>query len=361
MKTKKLLKVVEDGTNTAVEYLSPYVEQALREGGELADHTYARVRPVLKDAGIRGARFAADTFDRVHPSLDEALDRVYPAVDATVKKVKPAVDDVLGMIPPTVDYAREKVQEDYLPKLADALKELARQPLAKELKVAVASAALAKQLDQVSGRTKRSGWRTFGKVVLAGAVLGGVVVAIRKLLADPSTGWETHTPNTAYVADPVADVAEDVAAKAEDLTGKAKDIITDVKDKAGDVVDDLQDKAGDLADDLQEGTEKAVDQAADAAGDLASGATEVAGDIEDQLDKLADEAEGGDASPLAVSPYGHGSYAGDEPPQGYTIKGNDRSMKYHVPGSAAYERTIAEVWFDSEDAAKAAGFVRAQR
>ena len=53
MKTKKLLKVVEDGTNTAVEYLSPYVEQALREGGELADHTYARVRPVLKDAGIR--------------------------------------------------------------------------------------------------------------------------------------------------------------------------------------------------------------------------------------------------------------------------------------------------------------------
>ena len=48
-------------------------------------------------------------------------------------------------------------------------------------------------------------------------------------------------------------------------------------------------------------------------------------------------------------------------PEGYTIKGNERSMKYHLPGSAAYERTIAEVWFASEEAAEAAGFVRAQR
>ena len=36
-------------------------------------------------------------------------------------------------------------------------------------------------------------------------------------------------------------------------------------------------------------------------------------------------------------------------------------MKYHVPGSAANEQTIAEVWFETEEAAQAAGFVRAQR
>ena len=133
MKSKKLLSAVEDGTHTAVEYLTPYVEQALRDGGELADQTYARVRPVLKDARIFGARLAADTFDKVHPVIDDALDRVSPAVDATVKRVKPAVDDVLQMIPPTVDRAREAVQEDFLPKLADLLSELARQPLAREL------------------------------------------------------------------------------------------------------------------------------------------------------------------------------------------------------------------------------------
>jgi len=95
VKSKKLLNAVEDGTHIAVEYLTPYVEQALREGGELADQTYARVRPVLKDARIFGARLAADTFDKVHPVIDDALDRVSPAVDATVRRVKPAVDDVL--------------------------------------------------------------------------------------------------------------------------------------------------------------------------------------------------------------------------------------------------------------------------
>ena len=54
MKTKKLLAAVEDGTQTAVEYLTPYVEQALREGGEFADATYTKLRPVLNDARVRG-------------------------------------------------------------------------------------------------------------------------------------------------------------------------------------------------------------------------------------------------------------------------------------------------------------------
>lgn len=357
MKTKKLLKAVEGGTQTAVEYLTPYVEQALREGGDLADETYSRLRPVLKDARTRGARLASDTFERVHPVIDDALDRVSPAVDATVKKVKPAVDEVLQRIPPTVDHAREVVQEDYLPKLADLLRDLASQPLAKELKVAVASAALAKQLDQVSGRKKRSGWRTFGKILLAGAVLGGVVVAIRKLLAEPSTGWETHTPRTAYVADPVADVAD----TAEDVAEGFKEKVSDLKGKAADVADDVADKAADVVDEARDRIADAKNAAADVAADVAEKAEDVGEDIENQLDKLADEAEGGDASPLAGSPYGEGSYVGDQPPEGYNIKGNDRSMKYHVPGSAAYERTIAEVWFTSEEAAQAAGFVRAQR
>ena len=60
-------------------------------------------------------------------------------------------------------------------------------------------------------------------------------------------------------------------------------------------------------------------------------------------------------------PFGEGSYAGPNPPEGYTIKGNERSMKYHMPDAAGYARTTAEVWFNSEEAAQAAGFVRSQR
>lgn len=223
MKKKKLLHVVEDGTHTAVEYLSPYLEQAVREGGGLADQAYTRIQPALKEASIRGARVASGTFERVHPILDDALDRVSPAVDATIRVVKPAVDDVLTAIPPTVDSAREKVQDDVLPKLAEALRSLAEQPLARELKVAAASAALAKELEAASKpKKKKSGWKTFGKIVLAGAVLAGVAAALRKLLADPSTGWESHSPSTAYVADPVA--AED----------DAEDEVEEVTDEVGD-------------------------------------------------------------------------------------------------------------------------------
>jgi gas vesicle protein len=316
VKAKKLLDAVEEGTQSAVEYLTPYVEQALRDSGELAEGTYSKIRPVIKDATIRGARMASDTFEKVHPVLDDAIDKVSPAVDATVKRVRPAVEDVFDRIPPTLDYARGKVQDEFLPGLSDQLRHLAKQPLAKELQIAAASAALASRLDEATGRKKHGFWRTVGKLLLAGALLGGVVYAVKKLLADPSSGWESYTPrDNAYVADPVA------------------------AEKAG-----------------------AADE--DTAEDL--GPVEAETEAEVDTEQLAEEAAAApageaDADPFADSPHGEGSYAGDEPPEGFTIKGNDRSKKYHVPGSASYERTSAEVWFSSPEAAEAAGFTRAQR
>ncbi len=54
--------------------------------------------------------------------------------------------------------------------------------------------------------------------------------------------------------------------------------------------------------------------------------------------------------------YGEGSYVGENPPAGYEIKGNEDSMKFHTPDSPYYERTVAEVWFNSVEAAEKAGF-----
>ena len=48
-------------------------------------------------------------------------------------------------------------------------------------------------------------------------------------------------------------------------------------------------------------------------------------------------------------------------PEGYPIKGNARSMLFHTPASPYYTRTVAEVWFDSEANAEAAGFIRWDR
>ncbi len=69
----------------------------------------------------------------------------------------------------------------------------------------------------------------------------------------------------------------------------------------------------------------------------------------------------GQANAVDASPYGEGSHAliDDDPeqmPDGFEIKGNASSKLYHVPGSAFYNRTKAEVWFASAEAAEAAGF-----
>ncbi|WP_394935643.1 50S ribosomal protein L22 [uncultured Ilumatobacter sp.] len=45
-----------------------------------------------------------------------------------------------------------------------------------------------------------------------------------------------------------------------------------------------------------------------------------------------------------------------EAPEGYEIKGNAQSMLFHTPDSRYYKATKAEVWFDTEESAVAAGF-----
>jgi large subunit ribosomal protein L4 len=44
---------------------------------------------------------------------------------------------------------------------------------------------------------------------------------------------------------------------------------------------------------------------------------------------------------------------------GFDIKGNADSMLYHVPGGRWYDATEAEEWFDTEEAAQAAGYSKA--
>ena len=58
--------------------------------------------------------------------------------------------------------------------------------------------------------------------------------------------------------------------------------------------------------------------------------------------------------PGAAQPLEDGSA-----PEGYTIKGNKGSMKFHAPGGRWYDATVAEVWFKTAEDAAAAGFVEA--
>jgi large subunit ribosomal protein L17 len=76
----------------------------------------------------------------------------------------------------------------------------------------------------------------------------------------------------------------------------------------------------------------------------------------------ATEAVEADQDPTAAGPYGAGSAEPLEDgsaPEGYPIKGNADSMKFHQPDGQWFEATIAEVYFDTAESAEAAGFTEA--
>jgi small subunit ribosomal protein S2 len=64
----------------------------------------------------------------------------------------------------------------------------------------------------------------------------------------------------------------------------------------------------------------------------------------------------GGFGPDSAAPTADGSA-----PEGFEVKGNTTSMKFHTPSSPWYDRTNAEVWFRSAEAAEAAGFANAEK
>ncbi|MFZ8997866.1 MAG: 50S ribosomal protein L17, partial [Ilumatobacteraceae bacterium] len=77
----------------------------------------------------------------------------------------------------------------------------------------------------------------------------------------------------------------------------------------------------------------------------------------------AAEGSAGDEPAIEAASFAHGEWAGSmlpdadgNGPDTHPIKGNADSMLYHTPESRYYKVTKAEVWFDTEENAEAAGF-----
>jgi len=89
-------------------------------------------------------------------------------------------------------------------------------------------------------------------------------------------------------------------------------------------------------------------------------------DLDDAVEP--DEGSAADESDEAAAPAGEfaaAEYAGavlpdadGNGPDTHPIKGNADSMLYHTPDSRYYKVTKAEVWFDTEENAEAAGFAK---
>jgi large subunit ribosomal protein L17 len=104
-------------------------------------------------------------------------------------------------------------------------------------------------------------------------------------------------------------------------------------------------------------TKKAAPAAAAPAPVEEAPAEETVVEVEGVETDVFEETEGGTSGKYAGSsvPLEDASVA----PEGFPIKGNEDSMKYHTPDGQWFEQTVAEVWFDTEESAIAAGFTKA--
>jgi small subunit ribosomal protein S2 len=116
--------------------------------------------------------------------------------------------------------------------------------------------------------------------------------------------------------------------------------------------------------------ETAEAPAAEAAEAPATEATEAPLEEPVATDAVVTEAPAAETSEVAAeaTPATEGEFGADSAapledgsaPEGFEIKGNKNSMKYHAASSPWYARTNAEVWFRTAEAAEAAGFANAE-
>jgi large subunit ribosomal protein L22 len=121
--------------------------------------------------------------------------------------------------------------------------------------------------------------------------------------------------------------------------------------EADEQIEDLDDETAGAADATE------VEDVADAEdADLSADADEGSASDESETESSQSEAE---------ASFGPGEWSGSvlpdadgNGPDTHPIKGNADSMLYHTPDSRYYKVTKAEVWFDTEENAEAAGFAK---
>ncbi|GAA1388007.1 hypothetical protein [Luteococcus peritonei] len=343
-KNKDLREAAAETTHTAADRGAAILEQVLDALNPLLETATEKVEEVRKQAAPyteTAKDRIAPTKDRMSPLADTAKERIAPLADTARQRAETARKTVAPLaataaagvaakakdqLEPTVDQARQKVQDELVPQLLDLLHQAENHPAVSEATKRSTAAAAALRGDlSLPEKKKRSAGGTIARVAAAGAVLAAAAVAVRQFLATKDDAWTAHQPSTAYQP---SEAGAGAGPSAEATWVKADDAKLDAAETEATRLDVVSEP-----------------------------------DPEERMG-----AEGGPAHSEALAEdlnilneYGEGSYVGDEPPAGYTIKGNERSMKFHTADSAGYDRTIADVYFSSVEAAEKAGFTRAQR
>lgn len=309
-------EALEQGSNAftdAVNYITPRAKQA-------GQQAYDFVAPRAKDAAQHTYDYAKDAAQRVSegvsPFIQDARDRIVPLVSEAAERMQPTLEHAY-------ETAKDRVEHDVYPVFQDLWTDANENPTVQEASRRGRSAVAALRGDLLLPEPKpvpekREGG-LLGKILTVlgiAAVVGVVVIVIRAVLGSDDDGWSP--------AEPMRPGHEDEEAAWGD---SPFDSDSDVDTSAQESIDEAEEAM------VSEG------------GPL----------------NPEDQSGAGESAQRAEQGYGEGAYVGSEPPEGFIIKGNERSMKYHTPEAAGYDRTNADVWFNSEEAALAAGFIRALR
>ena len=293
-------------------------EEALEQGSNAFTDAVNYITPRAKQAGQHTYDYAKDAAQRasegVSPFIQDARDRIVPLVSEAAERMQPTLEHAY-------ETAKDRVEHDVYPVFQDLWTDANENPTVQEASRRGRSAVAALRGDLLLPEpkpvpVKREGG-LLGKILTVlgiAAVVGVVVIVIRAVLGSDDDGWSP--------AEPMRPGHEDEEAAWGD---SPFDSDSDVDTSAQESIDEAEEAM------VSEG------------GPL----------------NPEDQSGAGESAQRAEQGYGEGAYVGSEPPEGFIIKGNERSMKYHTPEAAGYDRTNADVWFNSEEAALAAGFIRA--
>ncbi len=205
-----------------------------------------KVRP-LAGSAVGTAR------EKVSPYTEKAVERGAAVAHAAVEKAGPVIDDALSKVGPATEHAAEKARErfndDVLPKVTAALATLAAaaEPLAEETsrRGRATAAALKGEIEVPAKKSHK-----LRKVVLFLGFGALAAAAVKKLLTPPEPAWQsTPTSGRDYSSAPAGTTSRPAAdkpgtaapkaeskpdttsvnGKTEDTNGKTEDVKADAK------------------------------------------------------------------------------------------------------------------------------------
>jgi hypothetical protein len=383
-----LAEAAADALGAAADRVSPFAHSAANRVGPLAQSAVDRVGPLAQTAAGRIAPLAGQAVDRVSPYTRVAAERITPlaqnaagyaqtaagyaqtaadrftpiatsallrgnqVTQEAVRRITPVFDEAVVRVTPAVEAARGRVTVDLLPRLSGALSAATG---------TLVPAPAPPVTTELALPDKKPRGRWVRRIAIVGALGAVAVVVVRRFVGGQDADWQAARPSTPYVPPSTTPTPQSAGA------GSSSVLDHSAPDAGAGPVTVEEDFA---ATEPVAATEEVTSPPA---APVKMINVNDAGDVEETVvdevvfrEPVADLPETRPVDDLprsgkAARWSGEGVYVGSEPPEGFVIKGNNRSMKYHMPEAAGYSRTVAEVWFNSEEAAQRAGFVRAQR